>query len=194
MFVNTTDSKLTRKEKFTISYQKYYRYVYKVAYGILKSDKYMEDVVQEIYIKIWKNIDTINLDDEDGTKAYISTIARHTAINKYNKDKKNSTQFVDIDNDIMYAVVGDASGDPSEIVVNDENVNYIYDKIKELGDKYSRVMMLKYQNEHTPEEIAEITELNIKTVYTKLSRGRELLKAKLFKERGKNSEKTDGQK
>lgn len=189
IFVNITDFKISKKEKFNILYQKYYRYSYKIAFGILKKDKYIDDVVQEIYMKLWKNIDKINLDDEEGTKAYVSVAAKTTAINKYNKDKKSGTKFVEINDDVLFATTSNESADPADIVVNNANVDYIYDKIKELGKNYDQVMMLKYKHEHTPEEIAEVTGLNIKTVYTKLSRGREILKAKLLEERRKRNEK-----
>lgn len=189
LFINTADAKIGKKEKFSILYQKYYRYSYKIAFGILKNDRYIDDVVQEIFMKLWKNIDKINMDDEEGTKAYISVAARTTAINRYNKDKKVGTKFVEINDDVLFATTSDETADPADIVANNANVDYIYGKIKELGKNYDQVMMLKYKHEHTPEEIAEVTGLNIKTIYTKLSRGREILKGKLLEERRKRNEK-----
>ena len=189
-----TDIKLNKLEKFNFLYKNYYRYIYKIAYSVLKNDKIMDDAVQDIYMKIWNCIDKINIDDTAGTKYFISVVAKNTAINKYKSEKKDKTHFVEIDNDILFAINGDKSADPLEIVINDDNVNYIYSKIDELGEKYSEVLTLKYKYELTPEEIATLTELSIKTVYTKLSRGRELLKSKLFEEeRGNDSEKSNGQ-
>lgn len=188
-----TNAQLSKIEKFDFLYKNYYKYVYKISYGVIKNDRIMDDTIQDVYMKLWNCIDKINIHDAVGTKYFISVVAKNTAINKYKREKKDKTQFVGIDNDILFATNGDKSADPSEIVINDDNVNYIYNKIDELGEKYSEVMTLKYKYDLTPEEIASLTELSIKTVYTKLSRGRELLKSKLFEqERRSDSEKSNG--
>lgn len=187
-----TNAQLSKIEKFDFLYKNYYKYVYKISYGVIKNDRIMDDTIQDVYMKLWNCIDKINIHDTVGTKYFISVVAKNTAINKYKREKKDKTQFVGIDNDILFATNGDKSADPSEIVINDDNVNYIYNKIDELGEKYSEVMTLKYKYDLTPEEIASLTELSIKTVYTKLSRGRELLKSKLFEqERRTDSEKSN---
>ena len=188
-FVTPAEQKKSNKEKFNKLYHQYYRYVYKIVFSILKNHKHIEDIVQEIFIKIWNSIDSLNLNDEEGCKAFISVVAKNTAINKYNKDNKTVTKIIKTADDIIHATVSDNSPDPADIIVNDANVNYIYDKITELGEKYGDVMLLKYKYDHTPEEISKLTGMNLKTVYTRLSRGREILKSKLLEERGKHNEK-----
>ncbi len=188
-FINNTETDMTNKEKFDVLYEKYYRYVYKIIFSILKSHKHIDDAVQETFMKIWKNITVLDSDDEEGCKAFISVVAKNTAINKYNSDKKNASKIVEIDDEVLFAVVNDNSINPADIIVNDDNVDYIYGKINELGEKYRDVMLLKYKYHHTPEEISKLTDINLKTVYTRLSRGKEMLKAILLKERGNTNEK-----
>ena len=105
------------------------------------------------------------------------------------EDCRTIGNFVEIEDTVLFATTRDDSSDPADIIVNDDTIDYIHNKIKELGDKYSDVMLLKYKYDYTPEEIAELTGINLKTVYTKLSRGREILKSKLSKERGDYDEK-----
>lgn len=143
-------------------------------------------------MRIWKAIDSINLDEEDATKGFVARVAVNTTINKYNKDKRISPNISEIDHDTLFAIASDRAANPSDIVADDASVQYIYDKIGELGNVYSDVMFYKYKFDMTPEEIANLTGLSIKTVYTKLSRGRELLKAKLYDERRINNERING--
>ncbi len=193
LFVNKSSAKISREEKFAIVFDKYYKYVYKISYNILKDHKLMDDMVQEIYMRIWKAIDSINLDDEDATKGFVARVSVNTTINKYNKDKRISPNISEIDHDTLFAIASDRVANPSDIVADDASVEYIYEKIGELGDVYSDVMFYRYKFDMTPEEIANLTGLSIKTVYTKLSRGRELLKAKLYdSERRINNEKLNG--
>ncbi len=189
LFINNIETDMTNKEKFDVLYKKYYKYVYKIIFSVLKNDKHIDDAVQETFMKIWKNITVLDLDDEEGCKAFISVVAKNTAINKYNSDKKNTFNVVEIDDEVLFAVVNDNSMNPADIIVNDDNVDYIYGKINELGEKYCDVMLLKYKYHHTPEEISKLTDINLKTVYTRLSRGKEMLKAILLKERGNTNEK-----
>lgn len=193
LFVNKPYAKISREEKFAIVFDKYYKYVYKISFNILKDHKLMDDMVQEIFMRIWKAIDSINLDEEDATKGFVARVAVNTTINKYNKDKRISPNISEIDHDTLFAIASDRAANPSDIVADDASVQYIYDKIRELGDVYRDVMFYRYKFDMTPEEIANITGLSIKTVYTKLSRGRELLKAKLYdSERRINNETING--
>lgn len=192
LFVNKSSAKMSREEKFAIVFDKYYKYVYKISFNILKDHKLMDDMVQEIFMRIWKAIDSINLDEEDATKGFVARVAVNTTINKYNKDKRISPNISEIDHDTLFAIASDRAANPSDIVADDASVQYIYDKIRELGDVYRDVMFYKYKFDMTAEEIASLTGLSIKTVYTKLSRGRELLKVKLYDERRINNERING--
>lgn len=187
-FINTAKPDMTKKEKFDFLYKKYYRYVYKIVFNILKEDKHIDDTIQELFMKIWKCISRLDINDENSCKAFISVIAKNTAINKYNKDKKENSEFIDVEDGVLHATTGDSNSDPAEIIVNDANVEYIYQKIAELGEKYSDVLLLKYKYYLTPEEISKLTDINLKTVYTRLLRGRELLKEKLSEEGRKQNE------
>lgn len=195
LFVFSSGSSDDKDEKFNKLYTKYYGYAYTIAKNILYDKSYVDDMVHDIFYNIWNNIDKIDADDELGAKAWISVIAKNTTINKYNKDKKISPKIAQIDNDTLYATVAERSANPCDIVVNDDNVEYIYRQIGKLGKKYSDVMLLKYKYDHTPEEIAEMLGMNVKTVYTRLTRGRDLLKTKMVdKERGTKDEEHAGQK
>lgn len=188
-FKNKAKPQITDKEKFDILYKKYYRYVYKIIFGILKSDKHIDDAVQESFMKIWKSIDKLDVSNNEGCKAFISVVAKHTAINKYNKDKKTTSKIVEMDNAVLATIQDTGNSDPADIIANDDNIEYIYSKIKEMDEKYSDVMLLKYKYDYTPEEISILTGINLKTVYTRLSRGKEILKSELLKERGNHNEK-----
>ena len=142
----------------------------------------MEDIMQDIFLRVWKGLDSIDLDNHESTRAYIGTVARNTAINKYKNEKNITPKMVEVDDDVLYATVSAKNVDPCDIVVNDANVNYIYEKIGDISRCYRDVLYHKYKYERTPEEIAVITGLNIKTVYTKISRGRQILKTMLLDE------------
>jgi RNA polymerase sigma-70 factor (ECF subfamily) len=60
-----------------------------------------------------------------------------------------------------------------------ESVDHILQCIKEMDERYTDVLRLYYLQENTTREIAKLLSLNVKTVETRLSRGRALLYKKL---------------
>ena len=57
----------------------------------------------------------------------------------------------------------------------------VLDEIQSMDNIYSDVLIMKYKFEYTVPEIAQALNLNEKTVYTRLERGRKLLRKRLEK-------------
>lgn len=69
-------------------YEETNRMVYYIIYSILKDHGRTEDVMQNVYMRVY---DKINMYKEEiSAKAWISTIARNLALNEYNKYKKDT--------------------------------------------------------------------------------------------------------
>lgn len=74
---------------FDVIYDQTNRLVYYVIYSILKNHHQSEDVMQDVYMKVCEKISSYT----NSPKAWISTIARNLAINQYNKNKKEVSDF-----------------------------------------------------------------------------------------------------
>lgn len=134
--------------------------------------------MQEIWLKIWRTLDVIT--DEDSAKDWISTLARNTAINDRNKNNTKENKEPDMEDDVLLAIASNPAEDPADIIANEENVSYIYQKICKLDKKYADVLLLNYKYSYTPLEIASLLHLNQKTIYSRLSRGKAALKNMLL--------------
>lgn len=167
-----------RHTKFKQLYKEFYRYSYKVAFNVIHDVNQMEDVMQEAWLNIWRTIDVIT--DDSSAKAWISTLAHNTAKNILDKKIVRDKKFLNIDDDILYAVTPDSADDPIDIVASKDNIEYIYQQIRTLNKKYSDALLLKHKFKCTPDEIAKLLHTNPKTIYTRLSRGEKMLKEKLL--------------
>lgn len=167
-----------RHTKFEQLYKEFYRYSYKVAFNVIHDVNQMEDVMQEAWLNIWRTIDVIT--DDSSAKAWISTLAHNTAKNILDKKIVRDKKFLNIDDDILYAVTPDSADDPIDIVASKDNIEYIYQQIRMLNKKYSDALLLKHKFKCTPDEIAKLLHTNPKTIYTRLSRGEKMLKEKLL--------------
>ena len=170
------------KNKFEKLYDEYYFYVYKIAFNIIGDRNYTDDAVQDIFIKVWQTMDTIT--DKNSAKAWIAVIARNVSVNILNKKKLTDKNNIDFDSAVVYKDNSLQSGNPSEITVDDDSVNFIYNSIKEMDKRYSEILLFKYKFHYSAEQIAELLDLNVKTVYTRIDRGRKILKDRLLLMKG----------
>lgn len=78
-------------ESFDILYQKYHKKVYCFARGILKSHEEAENIVQEVFIKIWEK--QKELDENQSFESFVFTITYHASISLIRK-KLSETNFL----------------------------------------------------------------------------------------------------
>ena len=85
---------LKRDERsFTTLYDMYSKSLFSVITNLIKDREEAEDVLQEVFVKIWKNIDTYN-ESKGRLYTWMLNIARNTSIDKlrskgYNNSQKN---------------------------------------------------------------------------------------------------------
>ena len=93
---------LLRKEErsFTQLYDMYSKSLFSIITNLISDREEAEDVLQEVFVKIWKNIETYN-QSKGRLYTWMLNIARNTAIDKlrskgFNNSKKNlsSENFV----------------------------------------------------------------------------------------------------
>ena len=72
------------KNIFENIYAIYRNYLFSIIYQIINDEQYSEDILQETFIKIFKNIDKIEDIEDNRTKRMVTVIAKNTAF-KCNK-------------------------------------------------------------------------------------------------------------
>lgn len=174
---NNTQNNSYNIEKFNYIYKKFYLYAYKVTFNIVHNSSQIDDIMQEIFINVWKILNNVN--EDINLKALIATIARNTAINFLKKDKYRTDKMVDIDDEASLFILSRCDNEPLNTIVAAENIEFIYKQIKSLKKIYADILLLKYKFDFTPEMISKLLNIKLKTVYTRLSRGENILREKL---------------
>lgn len=170
-----THSKDDKMERFENLYHQFYPYVRSICWNITRHVETTKDVIQESFIAIFGCMDKIN--SSENPKALIGAIARNRAINYKNKKSHRCEESTE-DEQLVNLASKRLSG-PLQLIVDRESVDTIYQEMKQMSSTYRDVMILQYIGEMSPEEIARALDMNVKTVYTRLARGREKLKAAL---------------
>lgn len=125
------------------------------------------DIVQEIFIKAWKNIERFN-PLKASFKTWIFTIARNTTTDFLRK--KKNLLFSNIKKDENEDINSFTENIPDDDLLPDEALQKLQDSqflnkiLEKLRPNYREVLVLHYQEEMTFEEIGEILGKPLNTV------------------------------
>ncbi len=157
--------------------------LYNTAYRMTRNAEDAEDLVQETYFKAYRYYDKF----EEGTnfKAWLFKIMKNTFINNYRKKQQAPPQsdFSDIEESFESLLSEEATrkikNPEEEFLANvlDEHVQVAMD---ELPPDYRMVVVLADLENFSYKEIAEILEVPVGTVMSRLYRGRRLLEAAML--------------
>ncbi len=140
-------------EVFEEFYNFSYRLLYSVAFGVVRRRDLAEDVVQEAYVAIYKNVKNIDIDRFNVTN-YLYTITKNKALNILKKQKDS----VDVDDEILINSLGDKNLEP----VRDSSLLAECRAI--LNDEEYEIIVLSQIKGFKRREIAEMLASNINTV------------------------------
>lgn len=150
-------------------YNLYCKGMFVVANRYVKDQFLAEDVMQDAFIKAFKNIDTYK--NKVAFGAWLKRIVINQSIDQL---KKNKLELVSINDEVI------AKNDEDDWKVeNDISVEEIVMKINDLKDKYRLVLTLFLLEGYDHQEISEILNIKENTSRTHLLRGKKLLKEQL---------------
>ncbi len=161
------------------------RLVLHVVGRIIQQPDEVEDICQEVFIKVFQKMKKFRGDSRLST--WIATIAYNTSITHLRKTMRRGEHSYD-DNPGLIAMEKDTEAN-QKIVEKDEAKSYLMREIKALPVNYRTVLTLYHLEEFSYKEIEEITGMPEGTIKSYLSRARKLLRGKL--EKVVKSEKTN---
>lgn len=139
------------KEAFNTTFHDYYKYVYTVAYSILKDVQLAQDITQDVFVALWER--KHKLKPEVNLAGHLRLTARNKAI-----DLQRHRAF-----DVL---VLDTTEEPimpydADSALEDEKLNVAIDQ---LPKKYKSIILLKYRFGKSVEQISQSTGLTMQTV------------------------------
>lgn len=144
---------------FTTLYDMYAKNLYGVIFNILKDKEESEDLLQEVFIKIWKNIDSYN-EGKGRFFTWILNIARNSCIDKLrSKNHNNSKKNLSADNFVHIL-------DYNTTVTNKIDAIGIKEFINKLKPKCIKLIDLLFFKGYTQQEASDELEIPLGTVKT----------------------------
>jgi RNA polymerase sigma-70 factor (ECF subfamily) len=157
--------------------QKYLKPMYNFVFKYMHTAEAAEDVTQEAFLKIWKNIRKFN--GKYKFKTWAFTVAKNTALDHL---KKKGFVALAADNNeenpIEKILVG-YEPLPEEAMAKIEDAQMVNRAVQRLPEKYGRVLSLYYKNQLNFREISEALNESIHTIKTRHLRALIYLKKEL---------------
>ncbi|CAH1209666.1 ECF RNA polymerase sigma factor SigW [Paenibacillus plantiphilus] len=154
--------------------------LYYMSYRMLYNRQEAEDVVQETFLRVYKNLD--RYDDTMKFSTWIYRIATNLCIDRLRKRKPSfslDAETGDHDGIDGYSMIPSDDRTPESELMLSDTQRIIHNAIETLPAKYKSVMVLRYLQDMSLQEIGDVLELPVTTVKTRVHRGREFLRKKL---------------
>ena len=159
--------------------------LYTAALRMTRNPSDAEDLVQETYLKAYRAFGTF----QEGTnlKAWLYKILTNTFINSYRSKKRRpeQTELDDVEDLYLYRRMGGleavAAGRSAEEEVLDHfTESDVKEAVESLPDQFRMAVLLADVEGFSYKDIAEILDIPIGTVMSRLHRGRKALQKALF--------------
>lgn len=153
------------RQLFDLHYQDIYGY----SISILKSKEAAEENVQDVFMKVWQNRETLNIDQS--FKAFIFTIARNQAFNFLNKAANEAI----LKEAIFYE--SQKSHDYGDYSIREEDCKKLRkEAMKQLPPKRKQIFKMSRKKGMSYEEISQELGISINTVRNQMSKALESMR------------------
>ncbi len=156
--------------------------LYRAALRMTKNESDAQDLIQETFLRAYKNFHRF----EEGTncRAWLFKIMTNTFINIYRSKQKESTSvsFDDVDDNFLYSQLEATteSGNPEKDFLAKMIDEDVVNAIEQLPGEFRMVVVLAFYENYAYQEIAEILDIQVGTVKSRLHRGRKMLQKLLW--------------
>jgi len=155
--------------------------IYNLVFRIVGEPADAADTTQDVFLKVFRGMK--NFHGESSLKTWIYRIALHEASNRRRWWFRHKSRETSIDpalaehSEQMAAAIADSEADsPFNRVAQEEVRARVESELRQVAEPYRTTVILRDLEEMSYEEIAEITEVSLGTVKSRLTRGRQALK------------------
>jgi len=163
----------------------YHQPVYSLVYRILNNPLDAADTTQEVFLKVFRGIRRFN--GESSLKTWLYRIAIHEASNQRrwwfrHKSKETSMEGQEDEQGASFSIAAtliDPGESPFEMLAHEEIRSRVESELRQVPEPFRTTLLLRDIEGLSYEEIADVLQVSLGTVKSRLIRGRDALKKRL---------------
>lgn len=163
-------------DTFDRLYNDYHTTLFQFLFYMVKNRAVAEELVQEVYIKVLRSYHSY--EERSNEKTWLLTIARNVAIDYLRTHNRRTSRWLS-KFEFNKQNTKDDTPLPEEIVMQKEEVQAIYHSLKNCTLDQQQVLILRYIQEFSINETAEVLEWSVSKVKTTQHRAIKALRALL---------------
>ena len=170
---------------FEALFQHYRGLVFKTAYLMSGNKEEAEDILQEVFVSVWKSRHTF-----DPTKGKLTTWLYRITINQSSKHRKKQPVLISLDearSDGFHLPEIESSELPEEALIGKWEYERLMKAMNSLDSKHRPVLVLRYFDDLSYDEIAQVLGIPLGTVKSRINQALKSLRGQLSIEQGEAS-------
>jgi RNA polymerase sigma factor (sigma-70 family) len=165
---------------FEALFRQYERPVFRTAYLITGSKEAAEDALQEVFISVWRSRHTY-----DPRKGKLTTWLHRITVNQCSREQSGKKPAsVSLEEKGIDLPEMKQQSQPEDILISKLEYDRLLKAMDKLDTKHRSVLVLRYFNEFSYNEIAEALEIPLGTVKSRLNQSLKYLKEGMKPETG----------
>ncbi len=156
---------------FDALYKNYSKKLFNFAYSILKSQEESENIVQDVFLKLWES--RAKVEKDSSVKSYLFSIAYNSTISILRKKIKNN-EFIEYLKSLQ-----EPYEEPALIYEYKELTDKLHNIVLQLPLRQKEIYILHKEEGLTYQDIAEKLNISINTVENHMSRALKTVRLKL---------------
>lgn len=181
------DLKSGSEEAYAWLIGEFQRPVYGLVYRVVSDPTDAADTTQDVFLKVFRGMKHFH--GESSLKTWIYRIALHEAANRkrwWFRHKAHETSIEPAESDgmtgedhAMQSAMTDQHDSPFDSFAHREVQQRVDEELRRIPEPYRTTLVLRDLEDMSYEEIAEVLEISLGTVKSRITRGRQALKARL---------------
>ncbi|MFO0677080.1 MAG: sigma-70 family RNA polymerase sigma factor [Polyangiaceae bacterium] len=147
-----------------------------VALGIVRSPRVSEDVAQDVYVQIWKDLHTLK--DPESFLPWLRQVTRRRALMAIRSDKRRTSRLDALDDD--HGDVADATANVEVRALDQEERLVLAEALDALPEASRDVITLFYREERSVRSVSMLLGVSESAVKKRLERARDALRDDVF--------------
>jgi RNA polymerase sigma factor (sigma-70 family) len=161
------------RNAFSLIYEKYFNGLYNYGGKFSRESAFIEDCIQDLFVKLWQNRE--NISETPSVKNYLYKSLRNTIYSRQNK-----VENVDIDDDLINELDFNLEISQETYMIENEHsqqMKFKLDKaLDNLTNRQREAVFLRFFEELTYEEVANLMRITVKALYKIIARALENLR------------------